>query len=159
MILSLIMFGSFYKNAAVHLASIMKIGVHLEVGLVFCWVIIAENSNYQNCFIRFLSKKVFIRYAKTTYTLYLIAPIVTIFLYGLKKSGSTYEFPEMVSGTKFKMLVEIIFSSRLLKVIMCYVILKIASRISFLVTTYIELPFCKLSKYILQPQQAKEKTK
>lgn len=42
---------------------------------------------------------------------------------------------------------------------MCYIILKVAGRISFIVTTYFEAPFCNLSKYVLQKQQTKEKTK
>lgn len=97
LILFVIMFGQLYKSASVLLASIMKIAAHLEVGFVFCWVIVADNSGFKNGFLKFLSKGFFVRDAKITYAMYLVAPIITKLTYGLMKSGGGFDFPDIVS--------------------------------------------------------------
>lgn len=93
------MIGQLYKTAPVWLASIMKITAHLEVGFVFCWVITADVSGYHNQFIKLLSRPGFIRYAKRTYAMYLVAPIVTLMVAGLSRTEFTFNDPEIVSIT------------------------------------------------------------
>lgn len=80
----------------------MKVSAHLEVAFVACWVIIAEKSGYQNLLLKTLSRGGFIRYAKTSYAMFLIGPIVTMLIYGLLSGGSTLNSPEIVSISKFE---------------------------------------------------------
>lgn len=75
----------------------MKISAHIETAFVFCWVIVAEVSGYQNFFIKFLSQRAFIKFGKITYPMYLVTPIITMLVYGISQTGSTYRFPEIVS--------------------------------------------------------------
>lgn len=91
------MISPFYKKASTLEASIMKVSAHLEVGFVFCWIIVADKLGYKNLFVNFLSKKVFIQLAKSTYAMYLITPIIATLISGLTRSGLSYDFPEMVN--------------------------------------------------------------
>lgn len=90
------MVGLKFKNASTFSASLMKVLAHLEVGFVFCWIIVSDVSGYHNALTKFLSQKFFVKLAKTTYSMYLLSPIVTMTIYGLMKTGSTSHFPEIV---------------------------------------------------------------
>lgn len=90
------MISPLYKKAPTVIASLLKVSAHIEVGFVFCWIIAADKLGYRNGFIKFLSKRGFIKNAKSTYALYLITPVVTMLFGGLARSGLTYDFPEMV---------------------------------------------------------------
>lgn len=92
-----LMTGPLLKSASVFVASLMKIIAHIDVAFVFCWIIVCDKSGFRNTFISFLSKDVFNRYAKTTYALYLVAPVVVMLLYGISENSGTYSFPEIVS--------------------------------------------------------------
>lgn len=99
------MTGTLYKSAPVWLASLMMIASHLEVGFVFCWVIVAETLEYQNAFIKILSQPVFTRYAKITYAMYLFTPIVTIIICGLLRTERNYNAPEIVSIKSYEVMI------------------------------------------------------
>lgn len=96
-VLAILVISPFYETPPTLIASIMKVLAHLEIGFVFCWIIIADKLDYKNAFIRFLSKKAFNSASKKSYAMYLITPVVATLICGLTKSGLTYEFPEMVS--------------------------------------------------------------
>lgn len=91
------MLGQKFKTVHYIVASLLKVAAHTEIGLIFCWIIIADKAGYRNSFIKFLSKRMFIRYDKTTYALYLIGPLVTLLVYGSLQHGANYDFPEIVS--------------------------------------------------------------
>jgi hypothetical protein len=91
------MLGMTFKDAPVIVASCLKVLAHVNMGLLFCWVIVADSSGYRNAIVRFLSRDYFIRYAKTTYATYLIGPIVTFSVYGLTRSGTSNDVLETVS--------------------------------------------------------------
>lgn len=154
------MLGQLLKKAPVVLASLLKVSAHLEVGFVFCWVIIADNSGYRNVFIQFLSRKFFSRYAKTTYAMYLISPTIATLMYGLSSSAGSFNFPEIVSDPfAFNLLSSINSNVAPLQVIISHVIMKLAGWLSFLATAHFEVPFCNLSRYVLRKQSSKAKTK
>lgn len=98
MIFAILMISPLYDNPPTLIASIMKVAAHLEVAFVFCWIIVSDKLNYTTAFVRFLSKKTFITAGKTTYSMYLITPIVVTLICGLTKGGMTFDFPEMVSN-------------------------------------------------------------
>lgn len=102
LVLVIVMVGLLFKNSSSLLASFMMVSAHLEVGFVFCWIIVFDVSGYHNYLIRFLSQKFFVRVAKTTYPMYLLSPIITMMIYGLMQTGSTFRFPEIVSYVKWK---------------------------------------------------------
>lgn len=151
------MTGTLYKSAPVWLASLMMIASHLEVGFVFCWVIVAETLEYQNAFIKILSQPVFTRYAKITYAMYLFTPIVTIIICGLLRTEGNYNVPEIVSIKSYEVMIlncKILLS----QIIISYVILKITGRISFLATAYFEVPFCNFSRCVLPKKKSSSST-
>lgn len=90
------------KNASPLIASLMMVAAHLEVAFAFCWIIVSDVSGYHNHFIKFLSRRIFVSFAKITYPMYLLSPIVTMMLYGLVRTGSTLNFPEIVSLFNWK---------------------------------------------------------
>lgn len=92
------MLSPLYENPPTLIASFMKVSAHLEVAFVFCWIIVADKLNYKTAFVRFLSKKAFVSASKTTYSMYLITPVVVTLICGLTRGGMTYDFPEMVSN-------------------------------------------------------------
>jgi hypothetical protein len=97
-ILGSILLGMTCKDAPVIVASCLKVVAHVNMGLLFCWVIVVDASGYRNGFVRFLSGSFFVRYAKTTYATYLIGPIVTFSVYGLTRSGTSNDVLETVSA-------------------------------------------------------------
>jgi hypothetical protein len=96
-ILTLLTLSPFYEDPPTIIASFMKVSAHLEVAFVFCWIIIADKLNYRNAFIRFLSKRSFAVAGKTTYSMYLITPIIVTLISGLTRGGLTYDFPDIVN--------------------------------------------------------------
>jgi hypothetical protein len=157
------MISPFYKTAPNIVASIMKVSAHLEVGFVFCWIIVAEKLGHKNLFVKFLSKRFFIQVAKSTYSMYLITPIIAILISGLTSNGLSYDFPEMVSENNRSLnLINNVFKNPFFhqkQIILSYAIIKVSSHISFFVTAHFETPFCNLSKYILQKKTSVEKIK
>jgi hypothetical protein len=90
--------------------------------------------------------------------MYLITPTIVTLICGLTRGGLTYGFPEMVSklnrrfihSTHWAFLYQVIFS---------YAIIQIALRVSFLISAHFEIPFCNLSKFVLQKKRSEEKIK
>jgi hypothetical protein len=89
--------GLSLKGTPAYVTSFLVISARIEIALMYCWVIIADVSGYQNTFLRFLSNKYFDQYANTSYSSYLISPIVTNLIYGLTSNGSSLDLTETVS--------------------------------------------------------------
>ncbi|XP_063698043.1 nose resistant to fluoxetine protein 6-like [Culicoides brevitarsis] len=91
------------------------------------WVLIASSLGYGNWFTRFLSHKYFIYFSRTTYSFYLINPLLISMIYGLADAGTH-------SDTAMGIIVTLG---------VCFV----TYALSLLFSVSFEMPYCKLLNY------------
>jgi peptidoglycan/LPS O-acetylase OafA/YrhL len=70
---------------------------HISAAFVFSKIIAADAMGENNFVVRFFSKDDFVRYAKLTYAVYLIQPIVISLTFGMLGNAIHVDFAEFVS--------------------------------------------------------------